>query len=222
MPERIKNARIKARMSRAKLGELIGVSREAAGRWERPTTDPRYSAPRPEHLSEIARVLHADLIYLEYGLHLPEPAKKFKLPSAPKMSGSYDWSGMPERIRNARIKAGLSRAQLGEVIGVSRQAVVRWEYPTTHPRNSKPDLNTLSQIARIMQVDEIFLLTGQHLSAQADAWPFRSGDLVKCQIEEDRIILSKPTASDVSHLAQLEKTVSEWNTPEDAAAYDNL
>ncbi len=71
-----------------------------------------------------------------------------------------------------------------------------------------------------MQVDEIFLLAGQHLSAQADALPFRSGDLVKCQIEEDRIILSKPTASDVSHLAQLEKTVSEWDMPEEIVSHD--
>jgi len=48
------------------------------------------------------------------------------------------------------------------------------------------------------------------------------GDFVTYEIEGDRVILSKAVAVDFAHLAQLEKTLSEWGTPEDAAAYDDL
>ena len=41
-------------------------------------------------------------------------------------------------------------------------------------------------------------------------------------IEGGRVVLTKASAIDVTHLAQLEKTLSEWDTPEDAAAYDDL
>ncbi len=50
----------------------------------------------------------------------------------------------------------------------------------------------------------------------------KPGDVVKYEIEGDRVILSKATAIDGAYLAELEKTLTEWDTPEDAAAYDNL
>lgn len=55
-----------------------------------------------------------------------------------------------------------------------------------------------------------------------DRLRLKPGDIVKYEIEGDHVILSKATAIDVMHLAQLEKTLAEWDTPEDAAAYDNL
>jgi antitoxin PrlF len=48
------------------------------------------------------------------------------------------------------------------------------------------------------------------------------GDVVKYEIEGDRVFLSKATPIDLAHLAQIEKTLTEWDTPEDAAAYDHL
>ena len=45
---------------------------------------------------------------------------------------------------------------------------------------------------------------------------------MKYEIEDNRIILTKAAAIDITHLAQIEKTLSEWDTPEDATAYDNL
>ena len=52
-----------------------------------------------------------------------------------------------ERIALARKQAGLSQEQLGEKLGVSRQAVSKWE-------NGKnlPDMMMLSRIADILQV----------------------------------------------------------------------
>lgn len=55
-----------------------------------------------------------------------------------------------------------------------------------------------------------------------DRLRLKPGDIVKYEIEGDRVVLSKSTALDMAHLAQLEKTLSEWETPEDAAAYDDL
>jgi antitoxin PrlF len=55
-----------------------------------------------------------------------------------------------------------------------------------------------------------------------DRLRLKPGDFVRYEIEGNRVVLSKATAIDVTHLAQLEKTLSEWDTPEDAAAYDNL
>ncbi len=55
-----------------------------------------------------------------------------------------------------------------------------------------------------------------------DRLRLKPGDFVKYEIDGDRVILSKVAAVDLAHLAQLEKTLSEWDTPEDAAAYDNL
>lgn len=55
-----------------------------------------------------------------------------------------------------------------------------------------------------------------------DRLRLKPGDFVKYEIEGDRVILTKVSAIDMTHLAQLEKTLSEWDTPEDAAAYDNL
>jgi antitoxin PrlF len=55
-----------------------------------------------------------------------------------------------------------------------------------------------------------------------DRLRLKPGDFVKYEIEDNRIILTKAAAIDVTHLAQIEKTLSEWDTPEDSAAYDNL
>jgi antitoxin PrlF len=55
-----------------------------------------------------------------------------------------------------------------------------------------------------------------------DRLRLKPGDVVKYEIEGDRVVLSKATGVDMAHLAQLEKTLSEWDTPEDAAAYDGL
>jgi AbrB family looped-hinge helix DNA binding protein len=55
-----------------------------------------------------------------------------------------------------------------------------------------------------------------------DRLRLKPGDFVKYEIEDGRVILSKAAATDATHLAQLEKMLSEWDTPEDAAAYDGL
>lgn len=54
-----------------------------------------------------------------------------------------DLRAIGERIRQARRDAGLSQAQLGELIGRDHKTVHRWETAITHP--SLPDLIRLAR-----------------------------------------------------------------------------
>jgi transcriptional regulator with XRE-family HTH domain len=81
----------------------------------------------------------------------------------------YDFAGLPRRIKESRECAKMSREQLGIFVGgKSRQAVARWEQPYGRERNSVPDLETISEIADILRVDFLWLLTGQRYAPDAE------------------------------------------------------
>lgn len=48
------------------------------------------------------------------------------------------------------------------------------------------------------------------------------GDVIVYEIEDDEVRLRKGSPLDVSYLRSLQSTLSEWDSPEDAAAYDDL
>jgi AbrB family looped-hinge helix DNA binding protein len=48
------------------------------------------------------------------------------------------------------------------------------------------------------------------------------GDTIVYEIDGDTVRLRKQAPMDVVHLRALQATLSEWETPEDAAAYDEL
>ena len=68
-----------------------------------------------------------------------------------------------ERIALARKQAGLSQEQLGEKLGVSRQAVSKWESGQTNP-----DVAYLAEMCRLFGVSSDWLLLGEE-SAQERA-----------------------------------------------------
>jgi len=68
-----------------------------------------------------------------------------------------------ERIALARKQAGLSQEQLGEKLGVSRQAVSKWESDQTNP-----DVAYVAQMCRLLGVSSDWLLLGEE-SAQGAA-----------------------------------------------------
>lgn len=68
-----------------------------------------------------------------------------------------------ERIAQARKQAGLSQEQLGEKLGVSRQAVSKWEGDQTNP-----DVAYVAQMCRTLGVSSDWLLLGEE-SAQTAA-----------------------------------------------------
>lgn len=63
---------------------------------------------------------------------------------------------LKERIALARKQAGLSQEQLGEKLGVSRQAVSKWE-----SGQSNPDVAYLAEMCRLFGVSSDCLLLGK-------------------------------------------------------------
>lgn len=61
-----------------------------------------------------------------------------------------------ERIALARKQAGLSQEQLGDKLGVSRQAVSKWESDQTNP-----DVAYVAQMCRLLGVSSDWLLLGE-------------------------------------------------------------
>ena len=61
-----------------------------------------------------------------------------------------------QRLYELRKKTGLSQEGLAELLGVSRQAVQKWEAGT-----SRPDLDNLAALARYFNVSLDYLVTGQ-------------------------------------------------------------
>ncbi len=55
-----------------------------------------------------------------------------------------------------------------------------------------------------------------------DKLSLRPGDTIVYEIEDDTVRMRKQAPMDVAYLRALQATLSEWETPEDAAAYDDL
>ncbi len=58
--------------------------------------------------------------------------------------------------------------------------------------------------------------------AVRDSLSLVPGDTIVYEIEGDSVRMRKQAALDVSYLRSLQATLSEWESPEDAAAYDDL
>ena len=48
------------------------------------------------------------------------------------------------------------------------------------------------------------------------------GDAIAYEIRGERVTLRKEALGDAGYLTAVQDTLSEWETPEDAAVYDNL
>jgi len=55
-----------------------------------------------------------------------------------------------------------------------------------------------------------------------EALNLEAGDNVTYEIAEGKVVLRKAPKLDAAYLRALQTTLSEWETPEDAAAYDDL
>ena len=54
------------------------------------------------------------------------------------------------------------------------------------------------------------------------ALSLQPGDSLVYEAHGDTVTLRKVAGSDIAYLRAVQATLSEWNTPEDAAAYDDL
>jgi AbrB family looped-hinge helix DNA binding protein len=50
----------------------------------------------------------------------------------------------------------------------------------------------------------------------------KPGDVLVYEIDDDEVRLRKQTPLDVAYLRAVQTTLSEWDSPEDAAAFDDL
>lgn len=71
-----------------------------------------------------------------------------------------------QRLYELRKLSGLSQEGLADLLGVSRQAVQKWEAGT-----SRPDLDNLAALARYFNVSLDYLVTGQEAQVSPDPAP---------------------------------------------------
>lgn len=71
-----------------------------------------------------------------------------------------------QRLYELRKQSGLSQEGLADLLGVSRQAVQKWEAGT-----SRPDLDNLAALARYFNVTLDYLVTGQEARVSPDPAP---------------------------------------------------
>ena len=77
-----------------------------------------------------------------------------------------------ERLERLRRERGLSQEALAEVVGVTRQAVQKWESGA-----SRPDMENLTALARYFGVTLDYLITGEEAQGQPGANSFYSSSV---------------------------------------------
>ena len=58
--------------------------------------------------------------------------------------------------------------------------------------------------------------------AVREALALQPGDMIVYEIEDEAVRLRKQPPLDLSYLRAVQATLSEWESPEDSAAYDDL
>jgi transcriptional regulator with XRE-family HTH domain len=117
----LRGARLARRLTQDELGRRVGVAGETVSHWERGTWTP------PVHqVFRLARILQQDAWQLGGGLGV-------RMPDAESPRGVAD-SGVGGQVQDARLRAGLTRAQLARCLGVRSSTVGRWESGLSHPR----------------------------------------------------------------------------------------
>ena len=121
--ERIRSARKQAGITRAQLASAVGASVQAIGFWETGVNE-----PRNHHLQGLCKALGIALI------------DRISIVAASAPIG--------DQIRAARNLTGLSLAAVGERIGVSAQAIHKWE-----KGDSVPSYHHLQAITTLLGMD---------------------------------------------------------------------
>lgn len=117
----LRGARLARRLTQDELGRRVGVAGETVSHWERSTWIP------PVHqVFRLARVLGIDAGELGGGpgVSMPDPGQ----------SSPHADAGVGGRLRDARLRAGRTRAQLTWCIGVHSSTVGGWEAGRSRPQ----------------------------------------------------------------------------------------
>ena len=82
---------------------------------------------------------------------------------------------LKDRIAAVRKAAGLTQEQLGELVGVTRQAVSKWEAGQT-----VPDALTVAKLCEALHVSADYVLLGKEPEEQAAGEPYVPPDVCPC------------------------------------------
>ena len=102
-----------------------------------------------------------------------------------------------ERIAELRKKQNISQGELAKALGVTRQAVSKWENDL-----AAPDTIRLIQLADVLYTDVEYLATGRHSTVKADTEIVTVTKPVEVVVEK---LVEKPIV--VEKVVEIEKTV---------------
>ena len=108
-----------------------------------------------------------------------------------------------ERIKEARIKCGLTQKELGERLGLSYQAVAQWENNLRNPKQE-----TLLKIADALGIDVVCLLTepvkSTHLKLQT-AIKYHNREEIESMLELPKGSVTHVTGEELKKITDEEK-----------------
>ena len=107
-----------------------------------------------------------------------------------------------ERIISLRTASSLSQGQLAERVGVSRQAVSKWENDL-----SCPDPLRLIQLADALNTDVEYLATGRHTAMKVPSEPIVIHQVVEKPVYVEKVV-EKPVYLEKTPLPVPEKVVT--------------
>lgn len=93
---------------------------------------------------------------------------------------------LSDRIRQARTRADLTKAELARRVGVCLSAVVQWE----HPDGTVPNTTHLARVAQVADVSFEWLATGRghHRVAAGDGPPAIDPASIATSLFEERLL----------------------------------
>lgn len=137
--EKLKVLRKKKGLTQQELADKVGTKRVNVTRWESGNLKPSY-----ENLSMLACIFDVSLDYLlgDYLEISKERYLKIKESYLMKTSNVF-----PQRLKELRLKKGLTQTELGEKVGVKQSTFTNWE-------NGKrePNFETIIKIADLLEV----------------------------------------------------------------------
>jgi len=111
---------------------------------------------------------------------------------------------LSDRIRTLRTEKKLSQGKLAQALGISRQAVSKWENGT-----AVPDMENLIQLCDLFEVDLNYLTTGESSSKETVSSPVPPppAPIVVNLIEKKDRVIEKPVIRKVTRIKYLRNPV---------------
>lgn len=137
--EKIKMLRKKKGLTQQEVAHFLGTVQAVYSKWERGVYEPNY-----ENLSMLVCIFDVSLDYLlsDYLEKSKERYLKIKESELMKTSNIF-----PQRLKELRLKKGLTQTELGKKLGVKQSTFTNWE-------NGKrePNFETLIKLADLLEV----------------------------------------------------------------------